>query len=105
MGWKLWLDDQIHDPECPERWVPIGYYGAASVAEVCALVETHGFLDLEEMDLDHDLGDHDAKSFLKWLGEQFPDGPVPEWKIHSRNPAGSAWMDSFLQSWKRSLEM
>jgi len=49
------------------------------------------------------LGEEDAKYFLKWLSNTYPDGPVPKWNIHSKNPAGAAWMHSFLSSWKRSL--
>ncbi len=55
--------------------------------------------------LDHDLGGEDTSMvFLKWLNSVFPNNAPPGYRIHSANPIGSANMDSYLQSWKKSLE-
>lgn len=110
--WKLWLDDDLDNPDAPERWTPPGFKGAATSEEAIELVKQHGFLYLEFMDLDHDLGvDEDdkertAKTFLKWLANDcgLPGYPPPKWNVHSRNPEGKRWIESYLDSWKRSLE-
>lgn len=102
ISWSLWLDDQLDDPDAPKRHTPIGFIGAKSIKEAQALVESNGVPDL--IDLDHDLeGDERAIDFLKWLYEKYPDSP-PKWKVHSANPAGASNLNSFMDSWHRSLE-
>lgn len=101
--WKLWLDDQINDPNTQARWVPVGMIGAESTARAIELVNELGVPGF--IDLDHDLGGDDtAKVFLKWLSANYPNGPVPEYNIHSANGPGAEWLASYLDSWKRSLE-
>ena len=106
MSWRLWLDDQINDPETPVRWTPVGYLGAASVDEAIALVQQLG--PPAHVDLDHDLGEdahgHEltAKPLAKWLSENYPDSP-PTCEIHSRNRDGGKWLTSHFDSWTRSL--
>ena len=106
MSWKLWLDDQIHDPETPVRWTPLGFKGAASVVEAIALVQEFG--PPSHVDLDHDLGEdslgHEltAKPFAKWLSDNYPDSP-PTCAIHSRNRDGGAWLASHFDSWARAV--
>jgi hypothetical protein len=57
------------------------------------------------MDLDHDLGENDrTMDFLKWLQENYPNGPVPVSSVHSRNPEGAKNILSFISSWRRSLD-
>lgn len=111
MGWALWLDDQIYDPDAPDRWTPKGFLGAASTTEAIALVERFG--PPEYIDFDHDLGmlpdgqEDNAKRFCKWLSENHPNNPPKDWRIHSQNrsPDAGGWIDSYLRSWIRSLEM
>jgi hypothetical protein len=98
-GWSLWIDDQLD--EVPGRKNPPGFLGAKSVEEAKELVIAHGIPEF--MDLDHDLGEESVMTFLKWLADEFPDGPVPEWEVHSQNPIGKQNINSFLDSWKRSL--
>jgi hypothetical protein len=82
--------------------MPAGYTPAANVAEAIELVTQFGMP--EHMMLDFDLGGEDkAITFLKWLYNSYPDGPVPDYTIHSKNGPGSAFMKSYLDSWKRSL--
>lgn len=100
----LWLDDQLDDPSTPNRHTPEGWLGAQSSIEAIALVQIHGLPKF--MDLDHDLGGEDtAMVFLKWLTTTFPDGPVPGWIIHSQNGVGVRNINSYLDSWSRSLEL
>lgn len=114
MIWKLWLDDDHDNPIAQStRAVPDGYTPARSTAEAIALIERLGLPSC--MDLDFDLGMTDsvlgfsdgkkdsAEIFLKWLANRYPDDP-PVYFIHSRNTVGALWIDSFMKSWKRSLE-
>lgn len=104
MSWKLWLDDQLDDPETPIRHTPEGFLGAKSSAEAVKLVIENGLP--EHVDLDHDLGDDDtARDFLMWLVEHYPEGPVPSYAIHSQNPVGVMRLKSFMESWARAIQM
>ena len=102
-GWKLWLDDQIDDSATPDRHVPIGYEGARSTVEAQKLVNFLG--PPAFMDLDHDLGGDDTcRVFLRWLADTHPES-IPEYHVHSANPLAKEWVDSFMSSWKRSLDL
>ena len=99
LAWKLWVDDQLDDPDQPWRHVPEGFFGAVSVEMACNLVEAFGppFL----MDLDCDLGEGgEVKDFLKWLQENWPEDP-PDWNVHSKNVVAGPFVDSFMKSWHR----
>ena len=116
-GWKLWLDDQCHDPFAPERHAPKGFIAAASFGEAVDQVLLRGLPDM--MDLDHDLGadadgtPRDAMEFLRWLEDQANSWmdeldtaftPPPKWNIHSANPVGRDNMESFLKDWEKEPE-
>lgn len=103
MAWKLWIDDQLNDPETPNRHAPVGFVGVENNYLASMLIGKFG--PPEFMDLDHDLGDGDnVMEFLKLLANMFPDGPVPAYNVHSENPVGKKNIESFMDSWKRSLE-
>jgi hypothetical protein len=107
MSWRLWLDDDLNDPERPERLVPEGFLGARTSGEAKALVLEHGIP--EYMDLDFDLGMVDgqkdtAENFLRWLADNYYETP-PEHHVHSRNNQGAPWIESWMSSWRRSLTM
>ena len=103
-SWKLWLDDQLDDITCPNRHTPIDFYGAKSTQEAWLLVSEYGVP--EYMDLDHDLGNDDnAMRFLRMLSNVFPNGPIPDYSVHSENPVGKKNIESFMDSWKRSVEI
>lgn len=111
MKFKLWVDDDLNNKDAPERHTPEGFVGVETSEEAIKVVQERGFENLEFMDLDHDLGldadgnERTIKTFLKWLQETYPDGPVPSWYVHSKNVGGgAAWINSFLDSWQRSLE-
>ena len=79
---KIWLDDL--------RPAPWGYESARSVNE--------NGIEIEVLDLDHDLGDFanqggDAIKLLDWLVERETFYPV---EIHTANPVGRANMESVL---------
>lgn len=89
---KLWLDDL--------RPVPYGYEGAKSVNEAKKLIQEaeHNGIEIEALDLDHDLGDYadqggDAIRLLDWLAERETFYPV---EIHTVNPVGRANMERIL---------
>ena len=89
---KLWLDDL--------RPVPYGYEGAKSVHEAKQLIleAEHNGIEIEVLDLDHDLGDYadqggDAIRLLDWLAERETFYPV---EIHTSNPVGRANMERIL---------
>ncbi len=89
---KIWLDDL--------RPVPQGYEGAKSVNEAIALIEESekAGIDIEVLDLDHDLGDYytdggDAIKLLDWLAERETFYPV---EIHTANPVGRENMERML---------
>ena len=89
---KLWLDDL--------RPVPYGYEGAKSVNEAKKLIQEaeHNGIEIEALDLDHDLGDYadqggDAIRLLDWLAERGTFYPV---EIHTANPVGRANMERVL---------
>ena len=89
---KIWLDDL--------RPVPYGYEGAKSVNEAKKLIQEaeHNGIEIEALDLDHDLGDYadqggDAIRLLDWLAERGTFYPV---EIHTANPVGRANMERIL---------
>ena len=89
---KLWLDDL--------RPVPYGYEGTKSVNEAKKLIQEaeHNGIEIEALDLDHDLGDYadqggDAIRLLDWLAERGTFYPV---EIHTANPVGRANMERIL---------
>ena len=89
---KLWLDDL--------RPVPYGYEGAKSVNEAKKLIQEaeHNGIEIEALDLDHDLGDYadqggDAIRLLDWLAERGTFYPVEN---HTANPVGRANMERIL---------
>jgi hypothetical protein len=101
---KLWIDDQLDDPNTPNRHTPEGFLGARSTDEAITLVEQHGLPEF--MDLDHDLGGDDrVMIFLRWLSDRYPEGPVPKYRVHSENCVGRPAIESYMSSWVKSLSL
>lgn len=103
MAWKLWLDDQLDDPDAPLRHTPEGFLGARDVEEAKALVIKLGVPDF--LDLDHDLGSENAMEFLKWLVYEYGCESPPDYTIHSANSVGAANLDSFMRTWKKASKL
>lgn len=104
MKWSLWLDDQLDDPETPNRHPPEGFLGAKSTEEAKTLVEKLGLFT--QASFDHDLGGDDtAMVFLRWYVYEYGALVAPEsYTVHSQNPIGKSNIISFMESWRKSLE-
>lgn len=50
---KLWLDDQINDPDCPARKPPAEFIGVCTALQACRLIKKG---KVEYISFDHDLG-------------------------------------------------
>lgn len=100
-GWCLFLDDIRSPGDVYED--TMGWVIARSSLEAIDLVREHGMPGL--ISLDHDLGGDDtAMHFLKWLAyEYWTEQPVPGAFVHSANPVGAKNLESFMDSWKRSV--
>jgi hypothetical protein len=111
MDWKLWLDDQHDEPDMPFRHPPEGFVPAKTVAEAQTLITINGMPSF--IDFDHDLGDgHDAPELIKWMvsfGQDYNDGYneviIPEYNVHSANPAGKLTIISLMETWKKVAAM
>lgn len=105
---KVYLDD--------ERKTPEGWFRVVRPEEVITLLRM-GLV--EEMSLDHDLGQHafdneDAEQRDgTWLCRQILEltldrklmvAIVPKWNVHSANPAGAARMRCLLEDWEKARE-
>ena len=87
---KLWIDDQIDDPETPERWVPEGWTGVKSALQACRMLSRFHVTDVS---FDHDLGPPQAGTgyliarFIESRAARGAIAPV-NWEVHSSNPVG-----------------
>ena len=114
MSYNLFIDD-IRNPDWPECiasgidpkdvWVIV-----RSSKEAKIIVSERG-MPLK-IAFDHDLGiDYNNRIdttmiFLKWFEAQW-DGisSIPEYTIHSSNPSGCENIRSFMESWKKSINL
>lgn len=95
---KVFLDD--------ERSTPCGWARVYSVDELIDLMTSS---KVDELSLDHDLGDgtKTGYDFMKWLEEEVYEGrikQIPVIKFHTSNPSGRKNMESALVSINRKLE-
>lgn len=100
---KLWLDDQIDDPEAPDRHVPDGWVGVKTPKEAIRFIKTGKVL---EISFDHDLGE-------RWWGNGYTVARFIEreaffgklrpisFSIHSANPVGA---QNILMSMRRASQ-
>lgn len=118
MTYNLWIDD-MRDPEdflfrsrdgemaFPDfrRYLTIGFgpndFVWCKTAEK-AIRYVKNFGPPKFLALDHDLGDHDIFEFLNWFSKTYPKD-CPEFFAHSANPCGRDNINSFMNSWKKSL--
>lgn len=107
--WNLWIDD-VRDPSFfSQDWEEKQYVWATGVEQAiyfCRLWGPPAF-----MALDHDLGidplrglKREVPEFLTWLQKEYPSDP-PDYSCHTANPIGEQNMTSFMDSWKRSLNL
>jgi len=97
---KLWLDDQIHDPNTPDRHVPVGWYGCTTAKQAIEYISTGV---VSEIDFDHDLGDekcgtgYDVAAYIESRAYHQTLDPI-KWNIHSANPIGRARIEAAMRS-------
>lgn len=89
---KIWLDDQLDDPETPVRHTPEGWVGAKTSSEFKKFVEDalENGEPIEAISFDNDLGEEtEGRHLAKWLQEQHPEiielNPNIELEAHSAN--------------------
>lgn len=100
MTWNLYIDD-LRTPPDDRQWVI-----CRSTHEALAAVLDRGLPSF--VSFDHDLGDQDTSMvFLRRLVSELWDGitPPPAYQVHSANPVGSRNICSFMESWRRSIDL
>ena len=101
--WKLYVDDVRNPPDT--TWIIARTSSEAIV--ICKNQKTMPGI----MSLDHDLGGEDTiMTFLKELFEYWCEHfnskeTIPKYVVHSANPIGSKNAISFMESWKRSIDL
>mgnify|MGYP000616215430 CR=1 FL=1 len=108
--WRLWIDD-TRNPKNEVRYSGYGedfkeedFVWAQTREQAEYYVEMWGLPSF--MALDHDLGyDGTTMEFLHWLQQRFPNTAPPPYRCHTANPLGKQNMISFLESWKKSVEV
>lgn len=87
---KLWLDDQINDPSCPNRHTPVGFIGVNSALKAIKLIKAN---KVTYISFDHDLGDNVFSGYIvaKYIEKYAYLGKLNkiEYDIHSANPIGA----------------
>lgn len=98
MSYNLYLDDVRTPPKSDNHY---NYVVLRSSQEAMSYVVNNGVPI--HMSLDHDLGGDDTTMvFLKWLSNEYYDGQVPTYAVHSSNPVGKQNIISLMESWKKS---
>ena len=98
---RIWLDDQLDNPEYPERSTPEGWVGAKNFKEFKRLIGAALAKGekIEAINYDNDIskehieelrGEEEGWRMARWLNEKHQDIFLskPELEIHSANPAG-----------------
>jgi hypothetical protein len=99
MTWKLWLDDLHACRHTPDRHPPEGFVAAASSIDAASRVRELGMPEF--IDFDFDLGHGDSAIILiTWLRENYPDGPFPEYLVHSTYPGAAEMIHDAMKAWK-----
>ena len=105
---RIWLDDQLDDPNTPKRHVPEGWVGAKNFSQFKALVEQAGSTGekIEAIDFDNDLGEPmEGKDILRWLMEEYPDFAIKaELKVHSANIEASKILEGYIRDCREHPE-
>lgn len=108
---KIWIDDQINDPETPRRHTPDGYVGVTNFDQFKETLETAIAKGepIEVIDFDNDLGtgEKEGHEILSWLADNYPEIILGDTKIeiHSANPIEREAMKKQLESYERNREI
>jgi hypothetical protein len=105
---KIWLDDQLDDPEAPRRHTPEGWVGCRNDKEFKAAV-THAVASgetIEEIRFDNDLGEEslEGNELLEWLKDTYPEVIVAEGveiTAHSENGPERENMRKKIAWWRK----
>jgi len=92
---KLWLDDERKPPS--EAWV--------WVDEALKAIDLLDLGNVEEVSLDHDLGDDRWNGYVVacYIERRAHQGyPPPKWAVHSANPVGRQNIEAALKSAERA---
>lgn len=99
---KIWLDDQINDPDCPNRHPPEGFVGIDNADDAIKLIMEG---NVSYISFDHDLGynvknGYDVASFIEELAFNKKIDKI-DWDIHSANTVGAANIEMAMISAER----
>jgi len=103
---KLWLDDQIDDPNTPMRHPPAGWFGVKTPKQAIKLLKAGG---VSEIELDHDLGNNvlgDGATVLKYIQKRVvwdKSFIPPKMFVHSANPGEADMMRKMIKSIERII--
>lgn len=85
---RLWLDDQIDDPETPDRHTPPGHVGVKTALHACRILKNY---KVTHIDFDHDLGPglngYTVACFIEKRAFLRLQSPLT-YAMHSANPVG-----------------
>jgi len=102
--WKLWIDDEAYDEDKPQRNPTKDYFVATTINEAIEITNKQKSPPFF-LHLDHDLGEGGRViDYLKWLYEKYPKF-CPDYLIHSENCIGRLNIISYIDSWRKSLDM
>lgn len=90
---KIWVDDIRTPPD--ESWL----WFRNSHECIVYLRYAMGAWGIDEMSLDHDLGDDDtSRPIVMWMCEN--DFWPVEVRVHSANPVGVEWLEGMIERYK-----
>jgi len=102
--WKLWIDDEAYDKSKPQRNPTDDYLVATSVSEAIEITNKQKSPPFF-LHLDHDLGKGGrVMDYLKWLNDRYPEY-CPQYTVHSENCIGRENIISYIDSWRKSLDL
>lgn len=88
---KLWVDDLRPPPDGTWTWALDSFDALQNLAFYAAGSDE----GVQEISLDHDLGDDDTtRSVVLWMAEH---GSWPSVvRVHTANPVGRAWLEGMI---------
>jgi hypothetical protein len=104
---KVWLDDDLDKPDMPNRHTPEGWVGVKTAQEAIDLLKTG---EVDEIDLDHDLGDEiltgNGYDVLLYIEKALvSQGFVPpKINIHTANPSAREKMERAVDQIERLFD-
>jgi hypothetical protein len=101
LAYNLWIDDMRNPRHTLNKADAVPILWARDVEQAQYYIRELGMQGV--MYLDHDLGEcSTVMEFLRWLASECYK-PEFDYRIISANPDGSKNIESFINSWKRSV--